>query len=228
MTESANELKKINRFSMCTVVDLEKLTPYVILRNLKKGEILFSEGKHPESLTVIKSGYIKVYKQSKTQSKLLLIFGPGSAVGEVALNMSADYPATAQCLTDSQVLFFPKALYILLKNSSLKFLESVSNISGTMALSLGAKQLEFTEGEAEERVISFLSGLFQSHGQALTPEQFIIPFSLSRNEVASAIGVRAETISRILSKFNKSGDFQTTDSKMIGRISFFNIVKPTR
>ena len=223
MTEDFHSLKALSRFSLCNDEDLRLLAQSGVVKSFKKGDCLFQEGNQPECFSVIKHGFIKMTKHTNQQTNLLLLFGPGKSVGEVALIVDCPYPATATCLVDSEILLIPKNQYLKLKNRSSNFLESIALQSGNMALTLGAKHLEFIEGEVSSRIMSFLAGLFKSFGQKLTPEQTSLPFVLTRSEIASAVGTRTETASRFLSNLRKNGDFQTTDTQMIGRNKTFSI-----
>ncbi len=221
MSKDFETLKSLSRFKLCSHEDLLVLKAHGNFKTLLRGNFLFYEGQQPEGLTVIVNGYVKVTRTLNGKSNLLKIFGPGQAVGEVATSLSCSYPATAECIVDIEVFVLPITTYAHLKKLSPTFLETVAQQTCKMALALGDKPLDYIDGEAEERIMHFLKGLFDKHGSKITPDQSQIPFSLSRAEIAAAIDARPETVSRILAKLEASGDFQTSKSHMIGRDSFF-------
>ena len=79
-------------------------------KKINKGEIIFSEGDEGEGFFVIAEGRVKVFKLStEGKEQILHIFGPGQPFGEVPVFSGQRFPASAQAIDKTQVLFFPRA-----------------------------------------------------------------------------------------------------------------------
>ncbi len=76
-------------------------------KKYRKGQTLFSEGSKANGFYIIVSGKIKVYKVSlEGKEQILHIFAKGDFFGEVPMFAGGNYPAHAETLEASRVLFF--------------------------------------------------------------------------------------------------------------------------
>jgi len=71
---------------------------------LKKGQVLFSEGAFQETMYIILSGKMEVYKRHKQ----IAVRGTGDFVGEMALVESKPRAASVRALANSEVLEIEK------------------------------------------------------------------------------------------------------------------------
>ncbi|MGH7640844.1 MAG: Crp/Fnr family transcriptional regulator [Candidatus Dormibacteria bacterium] len=90
--------------------DAEELSEHCRLRNLRKGQILFSAGDPADSLLVVVSGRLRVLVTSPEGGELVLsILGPGDSLGEVGCLGGGTRSAGVEALVDSRVLQLPAA-----------------------------------------------------------------------------------------------------------------------
>jgi len=81
-------------------------------RRYAKGETLFLEGEPCKGLFFIQSGRIKIYKLSETgREQIIHIQQVGDAVAELPLFDNEPYPASAEAMDDSAMLFIAKAAF---------------------------------------------------------------------------------------------------------------------
>ena len=98
-------LKKARLFCSLSDDELNYLGNRAVLRSFTAGELVFSEGDHCEGLYLVESGSIKIFESSATgREQVLLIEGPGSSVGELPLLDGGNYPASAEAVSDSELL----------------------------------------------------------------------------------------------------------------------------
>ena len=110
---SIDLLKRCPLFAGLGEKDLRKIRAIASLRQVRKKEILFSEGEEARGFYVILSGKVKLYKISpEGKEQILHVVGAPDTFAEAALFLEGSYPAFAEVLSDSQLLFFPeKGLY---------------------------------------------------------------------------------------------------------------------
>ena len=143
---------------------LEALEGIGMRRRLEKGQMLFSQGDLAKGFYVLVSGKVKVMKlsfQGKTQ--ILGVLGPGDTVGEVPVFEGVTYPAYAQTMENSTLLFFPRDRFIALikENPDLALgmmallsrrLRKITTLAGSLALREVPGRL------AQHRTSSFSNG----------------------------------------------------------------------
>ena len=100
-----DRIRSISCFSKLSDEQVEKLKKISVIKKYKAKEILFYEGDEPTYLYVLLQGTLKVYKTNhKGQQIFLHQFYPGGLVAELANFENIPYPATAEFMSDSEVL----------------------------------------------------------------------------------------------------------------------------
>ena len=187
-------IRSISCFSKLSDEQVEKLKKISVIKKYKAKEILFYEGDEPTYLYVLLQGILKVYKTNhKGQQIFLHQFYPGGLVAELANFENIPYPATAEFMSDSEVLridykalekdFFknPDISFEIIKSLIAKHKILIDVIQKEVILTADAKVAKFILENAE---------LFKA---------------LKNTQVASILNLTPETLSRTLSKFKSSG-----------------------
>lgn len=79
---------------------------------LTGGELLFSAGDEPDSLYLVRSGRLGVFRQDDDQPPQFLgVIKPGEPVGEMALIAGTRHTASVVALRDSEILALPKDVF---------------------------------------------------------------------------------------------------------------------
>jgi CRP/FNR family transcriptional regulator len=79
----------------------------------KKGENIFTENEQATGLYAVASGRVKIYKLSPDgREQILHIFGPGEVFGEAPVFAGKRFPASADAMDESRVLFFQREALI--------------------------------------------------------------------------------------------------------------------
>jgi CRP/FNR family transcriptional regulator, dissimilatory nitrate respiration regulator len=180
---------------------LAELANIVVQKSCQRGEIIFSEGDEATGFYVVVKGRIKIFKLSVDgKEQILHIFGPGEPFGEVPVFTGMRFPANAEPLEDSSVLFFPRQSFISLirKEPSLAL-----NMLGILSLRLR----QFTHmienlslKEVPGRLAAYL--LYLSENQENNDD---VELDLAKGQLASLLGTIPETLSRILAKMTNQG-----------------------
>ena len=174
-----------------------------IRKYYSKGQNFFAEGDEGIGFYIILSGKVKVFKLSpEGKEQIFHILEAPEPFAEAAVFAGEHYPACAQALAETIVLFFPRQ----------KFLELIS-LQPSLALSMLAllsqrlrKLTMLVENlslkEVPGRLAAYLLYLHERNGPSP-----VIELEVSKNQMAGLLGTIPETLSRILKRM--------TDEKLI-------------
>lgn len=173
-------------------------------RRLKKGEYLFHAGETFSSLFAIRTGFFKTAVTTQDgRDQVTGFFMSGELMGMDGI-YGRSHTCDAVALEDSEVCELPfdrleelgKHLP-LIHNHFLRLMSrEIIRDQGVMLL-LGNMR-------AEERLAAFLLNLSQRlHLRGFAANDFIL--RMSREEIGSFLGLKLETVSRTLSRFNHEG-----------------------
>lgn len=186
-------IRNISIFSHLKDEQMEKLKKISVIKKYKAKEILFYEGDAPTYLYVLLQGTLKVYKTNhKGQQIFLHQFYPGGLVAELANFENIPYPATAEFMSDSEVLRIDyKALeHDFFKNPDISF-EIIKSLIAKHKILIDVIQKEVIL-TADAKVAKFIL----ENGELFK--------TLKNTQVASILNLTPETLSRTLSKFKSS------------------------
>jgi len=197
---STELLKRCPLFAGLKEEDLKRIRAIASLRGVGKKEILFGEGEEARGFYVILSGKVKLYKISPDgKEQILHVVSAPDAFAEAALFLEGNYPAFAEALTDSQLLFFPKRDFIQLiernPKLSINMIVSLSHFLRRFASLVEELSLK----EVSARVAKYLIDLsLKSSKEGKNPRE--VELDLSKSQLASKLGTISETLSRTLTK----------------------------
>ena len=194
-----NDLLKCPMFSGVTDEDLGNLAEVVREKNYTRGELLFSEGDEATGFYVLADGRIKVYKLSaEGKERILHIVHPGSSFAEAAIFGDGQYPAYAEPLQPSRLLFFPKKEFLELLHAKSGI--AINMIGGlSRFLRQFASQVEqLTFQDVPARLANYLLKLAGDQGRVVT-------LPIPKGELASNLGTVSETLSRTFRKLSDEG-----------------------
>jgi CRP/FNR family transcriptional regulator len=179
------------------VVDLRAIsTP----RRYPKGTLIFSEGEEAEGFFVLISGRVKVYKLSpEGKEQILHIISPGETFAEAALFAGSTYPAFAESLTETRVLFFSKegVLNHIRKNPQIS-LNMIAGLSQWLRKFVDLVE-ELSLKDVTARLSKYLIDLSTSSGRSSTGG-IECELNITKSQLASQLGTISETLSRALGK----------------------------
>ena len=183
--------------------ELNTLTGMTHEKQYGRGETIFFEGDAGNGFYIVGSGQIKVFKMNPLgKEHILHIFGPGEPIGEVPVFNDQPFPASAEALVKSSLLFFPRRDFVALieQNPSIAM-----NMLAVLSLRLRqfASQIEsLSLKEVPARLAGYLIYTSEEQGGG-----DVVNLTVSKGQLASLLGTIPETLSRIFSKMS--------DEKMI-------------
>ena len=177
------------------IVAIKKIA---VENKINKGEIIFSEGDEGNGFFVIAAGRVKVFKVStEGKEQILHIFGPGQPFGEVPVFAGQKFPANAQAIDRTRVLFFPRA--------SIVNLISANPSLALNMLAVMSKKLRQFAVQIENLSLKDMPARLASYLIFLSDEQNkgdLVILRISKGQLASTLGTIPETLSRAFAKLS--------------------------
>lgn len=180
---------------------LAQLRAIALDKKFGRGEPVFWEGDAGAGFYIVITGKVKIYKVSaEGKEQILHIYGPGQPFGEVPVFTGEHFPANAQAVEKSQLLFFPRQEFVDLITGS-------PSLTLNMLALLSMRLRQFTV-QVENLSLKEVPGRLASYLIYLSEEQKnlrVVNLPLSKGQLASLLGTIPETLSRIFSKMSAQG-----------------------
>ena len=181
--------------------ELETLSGIAVERPYRRGETLFLEGEVALGFFVIFSGKIKIYRLSPEGRELVLhIAGPGDSFAEVPVFEGRHYPASAEAVEASRVLAFPReGLAAAIARDPSLAMNMLAALSGRLR-EFARKIEDLSLRDVPSRLSAYLLHLSEKAKGADELE-----LDIKKGLLASLLGTKGESLSRILAKMNARG-----------------------
>lgn len=170
------------------------------------GQVLFHEGSPCTGVYCIEDGTVALTKRGHDGNRVIIrLMHAGATLGYVAYFSQRPYAATAEAITRSKVCFLRSdALESLLqRNPALAF-----RFTSTLARRVADEQESKVEAmlhPLRARVAHLLLLLRDRFGTVADDGTITINVPLSRQEIASLVGARPESISRVIRQLEEQG-----------------------
>lgn len=164
------------------------------------GELVFREGDAATSYLLVETGEVEVFRYSHSgEERVFRVFEAGRTVAEAAMFMPhGRYPMCARSRSESR-------LYRLRRDSLLSACHSHPDLAMHMlatlsqALYMQVNKVDWiSSSSASERLANYLLGLKSRQGNR-------VELPLSQRQLAGHLGIRAETLSRLLTDWQARG-----------------------
>lgn len=181
--------------------DIDQLDRIIKRRQpLKKGDHLYRQGDHFDSVYAVRSGSLKNYIMTDDgEEQITNFYLPSELVGLDTIDC-ATYPVSSKALETTTVCEIP---YTRLQYLADELPDLRRQLFSSMSKEIrDDKQmmLLLSKKNAEERVASFLANLsarFKRRGYS----PYTFRLSMSRNEIGNYLGLAVETVSRVFTRF---------------------------
>ena len=191
-------ISSIPLFSGLSEDHLNRIRQIAVDKFYDKGRTVFSEGDKGNGFYVVADGRVKIYKVSmEGKEQIFHIYGPGNPFGEVSVFSGQKFPANAQTLLKSHLLFFPKTAFVELISNN-------PSLSLNMLAVLSMRLREFTV-QVENLSLKEVPGRLAGYLIYLAEEQGNkdhVTLNISKGQLASLLGTIPETLSRIFTRMS--------------------------
>ena len=183
---------------------LDRVAGLATLHMAEKSEVLWNTGDPSDALTVVVSGRVKIVRHAEAGDVILEMFGPGEAVGAVAVYNQIPYPATAIAMEPTTLLRLPRRDWFDLLERDPAFTRAVLLAMTRLNMALTRKLAAMHGTRVPARIASLFLSLAARMGRD-TPEGVELPLALTRQEIAELVGTTVESAIRVMSRWNREG-----------------------
>jgi CRP/FNR family transcriptional regulator len=193
-------LRRAPIFSDLGDADLRLLAGAVRFRDLQKGGTLFEEGDEAKGFFLLAAGKLKVFKTAPDGREQILHFiFPGDTFAEVALFAGKTYPAAAQALEASRVVFIPReGLFRLVERDPQICLSLLGGFARWV------RQFNALLAEYSKAVPARLAGYLLAEALRQQPTALSdgarVRLTVNKGELAAHLGTVGETLSRAFAR----------------------------
>lgn len=179
----------------------------------KKGQYIFHENGYPHGIYCVNAGKVKIVRTGKDgKDQIVRLARKGDILGYRALLGDSKYNGSAITLEDTNVCFISKTSFfnVIQSNRNLS-----SDIIKMLAGELGKAEQSITDisqKSVKERMAEALLLLKDTYG--FEQDGATIAVKLSREDIASLLGIATETAIRLLSVFKKNGVIEFVGKKI--------------
>jgi CRP-like cAMP-binding protein len=182
---------------------MQRLLTVSHVDDYEAGHLLFDRGQPASHFFIVLDGQINLVLYSKTgEEKIVDIIGPGMSFAEAVMFMEAPgYPLSAVAAAHSSVARFPSREYVsILRESPETCLRMLGNLS--QRLHMRIREIEYlTLESATHRLVRLIESRLPVDVQG--PAE--VTLQESRQELASRLSMKPETLSRILRHLADAG-----------------------
>jgi CRP-like cAMP-binding protein len=182
---------------------LQRLLGTAYIEEADSGQLLFDRGQPALHFYVVVEGQVNLVLYSKTgEEKIVDILGPGQSFAEAVMFMSGPvYPVSAMAASRARIARFSSADYLaMLRESPETCLRMLGHLS--QRLHMRIREIEYlTLESATHRLVRMIESRLPLDMDG--PAEILL--QESRQEIASRLSMKPETLSRILRSLQDSG-----------------------
>lgn len=186
-------------FKSLTAEQMEQIHPLIQHKRYSKGETIYRPGETAESLYVLSSGKIRIYRLSESgKEQLIRIVPTGEFTGELALFKKGFYEAFAEALTDCHICAIKHTDF---RQLLMQYPSTSVDMLATIAERLGSSEQQTAWANTEtvkDRLLHFLLSLVDTE-----EKNPVVELKMAKKDLASYLGTTSESLSRELTHLEK-------------------------
>ena len=187
-------LSKSQLFGGLSETHLKEIMAISIEKNVDRDEIIFFDGDDGNGFYLVIEGIVKVYKVSpEGKEQILHIVRTGETIGAVPVFSGKSFPANAQAIAKSLLLYFPKKTFIELITGNADLTMNILAILSMRLREFTIQVENLSLKEIPSRLAAYL--LYQSQQQG---GRGCISLDLKKSQISNLLGTGPESLSRAL------------------------------
>lgn len=196
-------IKDIALFKNCSAAFFQKMENEAVAKTFEKGHVLFIHGDSAERFYVIKSGWVKLFRETLDGAQAVVdIFTTGHVFGDTSIFEGNIYPYSAEIVEKTEILSFPLSTLQHEIETNNKFALDMLSSMARYRRQQDQEIEHLSLQNAPQRIGCFLLRLANQNKEG----QVTIHLPYDKMLVASRLGMQPETFSRALSKLkDKTG-----------------------
>ena len=212
--QAAALLKKTLIFSEADDATLNALAERAMVRQYKKGQLLFHQGDPGDSLFIVVEGLVKVFVTSDEGDEMVLTtVEPSGTIGELALIDEGPRSASAEVVEASSFLVLTRSMLIELMSDHPAISEALLRSMGALLRRLTEQAADLVFLDLPGRVAKLLVGLVDKAGA--TEGDTMLDLKLTQTDLASMVGGSRQSVNQILKQFEGRGYLEFQGRKIV-------------
>jgi len=194
MGEILDILSKSQLFGGLCETHLKKIRGVSLEKHITKDEIIFLDGDEGKGFYLVIKGVVKVYKMSpEGKEQILHIVKAGETIGAVPVFSGKSFPANAQAITKSLLLYFPQKKFIGLITGNPALTMNILAILSMRLREFTVQVENLSLKEIPSRLAAYL--LYQSQEQGTKDR---ITLDIKKSQISNLLGTVPESLSRAM------------------------------
>lgn len=215
MNKQTELLRQVSIFKGLDEDGVAKLSASLRPLDFSKDALIVSQDDQGDALYIIERGRVKVVLYGESGREMILtMFRPGDFFGEMSLLDGQPRSANVLAMEDARLL-------VLSREDFMRHMRSEPAIAANILaeMSLRLRKADEIIGnlallDVYGRVARLLIELAKKEGET-TDEGIVITSRPTQQDIASMIGTSRETVSRVLSEFQRRGFLQMQGKKIV-------------
>ena len=208
-------LKNIELFSSLTDEELQEVCKRVIVEEFKKSEVILHEEDANDYMYIILIGKVKVMQATEDGKEIILaIHRSDEFFGEISLIDGKTSPATVLATENSLIAIISKRdFYSLLSNQPKVFDKFLQILCSRLRESW--KRIQILNFKNSSQRIKMLILMLSYDNGKKTPEGMVLNIKLTHQNIADMTGLTRETVTRVLDRWQRSGEITILKDRFI-------------
>ena len=183
--------------------DLDTLATYSQLRESRRGAVIVARGERMPGVVALAYGSAKLaLRRANGEEKVVRLLGPGEYFGLDAALLDRPCPVQLVALSNSLVATIPPVPLLRMMEQDVGFARCVARELAERMLELLSELEASLQQGGLQRLACYLHSLARPDGQ---PGAWIARLPVTKTTVAARLGVKKETLSRMLRELASRG-----------------------
>jgi CRP/FNR family transcriptional regulator len=201
---------RIHLFEGLNEEQIARLAANCAQKSAQRGQTIFLAGDEADGFYAVLQGKVRIFRSAPSgKEHILHVLGPGEAFGEAAVFQGLQFPANAEAMEDSEILFFPRKAFVDQLTSDP---EAAMRMLALLSLRLRGFVKKIEELSLKEAPARLAGHLLLLHSAQKTKE---LTLDLPKGQVASYLGVLPETLSRAFKRLADAGAVEVRGSRVL-------------
>jgi CRP/FNR family transcriptional regulator, cyclic AMP receptor protein len=181
-----------------------------VRRSYRRGQLLFVEGDQGNSLLVLLTGAVSVFRSAPSGERALLsVVRPPDVLGEVSLLDGSARSLSAEAIEDCSALALSRGAFIELVHASPRMLDAVMRSLGGLIRRLTEQNADHVFLDLPGRVAKTLVRLA---GESTAP---MVTIELNQSQLAEMAGGSRQSVNQAIGSFANRGWLRTEGRRIV-------------
>jgi CRP/FNR family cyclic AMP-dependent transcriptional regulator len=215
--DDAALLQSTPLFSGMPIEALERLAEKAIRRSYSRGEVIFREEDPGDSLFIVITGLVKVFRSSPDGDEMVLVtLGPSSVFGELPMIDSGLRSASAAAVEATTLLTVSRTALLEALANSPALADGLLRSLGSMVRRLTDQTADLVFLDLHGRVAKLLLALSEERGISEADGR-ALDLRLTQTDLANMVGGSRQSVNQVLNSFERLGYLELDGRRIVIR-----------